>query len=119
MNGGSIFGNSASNSNGGGVQVTLYSTFIMNDGSIHSNTAGSGGGVYVNANSTTNPTIFRIKGGIVYGNAGPTPNTANLGSALNSEITTGALCYITYGENDTELPTRIDNTITAAGVQTP
>jgi len=66
MNGGTIRGNTTSNSGGGGVSISPDgTTFIMNGGTISGNTVsgtGTGGGVY-NIGG-----IFIMNGGIINGN---------------------------------------------------
>jgi hypothetical protein len=63
MNGGKISGNNVGNMNGGGgVFVEGRGTFIMDDGTITSNTAGNGGGVFVREGT------FRKTGGTITGN---------------------------------------------------
>jgi len=69
-----ITGNKASQ--GGGVFVTNYGTFNMNGGSISSNTADYGGGVYNSVGT------FNMKGGEVSSNTA----TTNGGGVLNNNI---------------------------------
>jgi hypothetical protein len=65
MNGGEIFGNTAT-THGGGVLVGTKATFTMNGGKIYSNTAqnGDGGGVLVDTPTST----FTMEGGSIYNN---------------------------------------------------
>ena len=67
MRGGSIIGNtvvgSGSSSLGGGVYVSAWSTFTMNDSIIGGNTASQyGGGVYLENNANFNKTRGTIYG---------------------------------------------------------
>ena len=63
MHGGTISGNNVSNGNGGGVYVYSNGTFNMNGGTISGNGARSGGGVYVYSNG-----IFTMNGGEIRNN---------------------------------------------------
>jgi hypothetical protein len=69
MNGGSISGNTASSSFGGGVRVSgsggRKGTFTMNGGNIGGNTSTTGGGVYVDG---TNGDFTMMNGGSISGN---------------------------------------------------
>jgi hypothetical protein len=70
MNGGEIYGNTASDS-GGGVYVSNYGTFTMNGGEIYGNTAlDSGGGVYVSNYGTFTKTGGNITGYDSYNGSG-------------------------------------------------
>ena len=74
MNGGAISGNTAPGDLGGGVYVS-GGTFTMNGGTITSNTAKKGGGVYL-TNYSTYKSTFTMNGGTISG------NTANIGGGV-------------------------------------
>jgi hypothetical protein len=102
--GNTVQGANNADPNGGGVGV-FNSTFTMsNNSTISGNTADNdGGGIFINSS------VFRISGGIVYGNdAGQLNNTSsNLGAALLI-INVGTA---TYGPNGTgnDIPVHSDN----------
>jgi hypothetical protein len=92
MSGGIISSNTADS--GGGVYVSDSGTFTMSGGIISSNTADSGGGVYVSGSGT-----FTMSGGVISG------NTANfngggvyLGPYGTFRIVTGTI----YGTNEAD-----------------
>jgi parallel beta-helix repeat protein len=63
MSGGTISGNTVSDSSGGGVYVNSSGTFTMSGGAISGNTASYGGGVFVSSSGT----FTKQAGGIIYG----------------------------------------------------
>jgi len=139
----SIYNNTAK-THGGGVFVGLYiiwedfdqsvpGTFVMQDNTrIYGNKADSGGGVYINPRC-----IFRLAGGIVYGNSATPISNCNTTLLLNggaalyvsNEILTGSGSIqgdgiATYGGLDGEdasfsntFPFSTDKTITHEGIQ--
>ena len=72
MNGGAISGNNVSRGNGGGVYVR--GTFNMDGGTISENNAQSGGGVYVYSNGT-----FTMNGGEIRNNTADNNSVGNGG----------------------------------------
>ena len=66
MDGGSISGNTAGQ--GGGVYIENGGSFTMNDGAISKNEANNGGGVTVNDHDSWNQSDFTMNGGSISGN---------------------------------------------------
>jgi hypothetical protein len=77
MRGGTISGNETSGTSSGGGVIVRAGTFIMENGLISGNTAGSGGGVSVRSNEQ----VFTKTGGAIYGSSGDAnANTARSGN---------------------------------------
>jgi hypothetical protein len=88
LDNGKIHDNEAG-THGGGVEATGDGTFTMNGGVVSGNTASQAGGVYVNSTG-----FFTMTGGVIYGNEDALDND------LRNTATTGASLLVIGGATD-------------------
>lgn len=118
MESGSVHNNTATMDGGGGVCVGSNSTFIMNGGTISGNTANAGGGVYiVTYSASVGDGKFYLYGGTVYGSNASTTELCNNVFSNGASLYIGSGSLAVYGPSDTPfIGSFIENTITANGV---